>query len=229
MRTISTAALSFGAMLTAASAVEAQETKSWSFSGDVAAVSDYRYRGVSLTDNDPALQAEATISAANGLYGYGWASSIDYADDVELMAALGWAGEIGGGFTLDAGGGVYLYPGLDDSEIYELYAIVSRPIGALTATGELAWMPAQDSLGDDDNRYVRGSLSAPLPFAEAAFNVGLGWEDGAFGDDKVDWLAGVTVPLKPLEVRLLYVGADSGGADNADDAVVAELHWKFGF
>lgn len=130
-------------------------------------------------------------------------------------------------FSLDAGVGAYRYPGLAESGNYKLYATISRPTGMLTASGEFAWMPEQDSIGGEDNRYIRGSVSAPLPFAQASLNVGVGWEDGAFGDDKVDWLAGVSVPLKPFALRVSYIGTDADYGDFGDDSIVAELHWKF--
>jgi uncharacterized protein (TIGR02001 family) len=225
MRKLTSAALSLGAMMAGATAAQAQEL---SFSGDLAVVSDYRYRGVSLSERDPAVQGEATLQASNGFYVYGWASSIrGYGDDIELMGALGWSGVIAGETTLDAGIDAYVYPGADDSTLYELYAILSQPLGAMTLTGEFAYYPEQTNLGDQDNFYAKAGVSAPLPFAEASMNVGLGWEDGAYGDDKIDWIAGVTVPLKPLEFRLSYVGTNVDGVREADDALVAELHWKF--
>ncbi len=229
MRAFSMATLTFGAIMMAAPAAKGQEARDWSLSGDLAAVSDYRYRGVSLTDREPAVQGELSLSAASGFYVYGWASSIvDIGDDVELMGALGWAGEIGGGFSLDAGAGGYAYPGVDDAKYYEFYAVLSRPIGMLTASGEVAYSPEQTNLGDQDNVYAKAGLSAPLPFTEASANVGLGWEDGAFGDDKVDWIAGVTLPLKPFELRVSYIGTNVDGLREAGDTVVAEIHWKFG-
>jgi uncharacterized protein (TIGR02001 family) len=229
MRKFSTAALSLGAVLASASAAHAQEAQGWSLSGDLAVVSDYRYRGVSLTGRDPAVQGEATLAAANGFYVYGWASSIkDTGDDVELMGALGWSGKIGGEATIDAGIDAYAYPGVTDSSLYEVYAILTQPLGMTTLTGEFSYFPEQSNLGNQDDVYAKASVSAPLPFASASMNVGLGWEDGAYGDDKIDWSAGFAVPLKPFEVRLSYVGTNVDGVHDAADSILAELHWKFG-
>jgi uncharacterized protein (TIGR02001 family) len=228
MRKFYTAALSLGALLAGASTAQAQDARGWTLSGDLAAVSDYRYRGVSLSERDPAVQGEATLQASNGFYVYGWASSVrGIGDDIELMGALGWSGAIVGETTLDAGIDTYVYPGADDSTLYELYAILSQPVGKFTLTGEFGYFPEQTNLGDADDVYAKASVSAPLPFAETSMNVGLGWEDGAYGDDKVDWSAGFTVPLKPVEFRLSYVGTNVDGVREADDAIVAELHYKF--
>lgn len=228
MRTFSTAALSLGAALATISAAHAEEAKDWSLSGDLAVVSDYRYRGYSLTERDPAVQGELTLSAANGLYVYGWASSIHNAgDDVELMGALGWAGDLPGAFTLDAGLGAYAYPGLDDSTLYEFYGILSHPLGMATITGELSYFPEQDNLGGQDNIYAKASVEAPLPVAKLSAFGGIGWEDGAYGDDKIDWSAGLKLPLDPLELRLSYVGTNVDGVHDAGDTILAEIHYKF--
>ena len=44
--------------------------------GDVTIVSDFRYRGVSLSDGRPAFQADATLLFATGFYGNLWTSTI---------------------------------------------------------------------------------------------------------------------------------------------------------
>jgi uncharacterized protein (TIGR02001 family) len=210
----------------------AQESGSGlSVEGSIAAVSDYRYRGYSLSDRDPAVQAEATVSTATGYYVYGWASSIKNAgDEVELMGALGWSGEISGSeLAVDAGVGMYAYPGVTDAEVFEVYALFSQPMGLATLKGGVAYFPEQDNLGGQDSVYVNLGASTPLGFAGIEGDVGAGWEDGAYGDGKIDWTVGVTVPLRPLELRVAYVGTNVEGVPNARDGAVAELRYKFAF
>ena len=43
----------------------------------------------------------------------------------------------------------------------------------------------------------------------------IGHEDGAFGDGKLDWAAGVTKPFGPVSLSLHYVDSDGPGADSA--------------
>lgn len=81
-------------------------------------VSDYRYRGISQTRLHPALQGGADYTdPASGLYAGAWLSSITWARDagggghVEMDVYAGKRGELGGGFTYDAGLLGYLYPG----------------------------------------------------------------------------------------------------------------------
>ena len=59
-----------------ASAQEAPS--SWSVEAKIGAVSDYRYRGVSLSGEDPVVQGGVTAwHSASGFYGSVWASTIE--------------------------------------------------------------------------------------------------------------------------------------------------------
>jgi uncharacterized protein (TIGR02001 family) len=68
------------------------------FDASLGVVSDYRYRGLSLSDEAPALQIDATLATDSGLYANVFASTIDeYGLDadgdgaqVEIDYALGW-------------------------------------------------------------------------------------------------------------------------------------------
>ena len=67
-------------------AQEAEEEES-PFSATFAVTTDYVFRGVSQTDNEPAFQAGASYSAPFGLYAGVWASNVDFGaggPDVEL-------------------------------------------------------------------------------------------------------------------------------------------------
>lgn len=57
-------------------------------STDVALTSDYVWRGVSQTDQNPALQAGAEYAQAIGVYVGVWGSNVDFAEDVEDPARI---------------------------------------------------------------------------------------------------------------------------------------------
>lgn len=65
--------------------------------GTLAIVSDYRFRGVSLSDGQPALQGELTVSHASGVYLSAWGPSLANSDgpDVETGLAIGLNKQIG--------------------------------------------------------------------------------------------------------------------------------------
>jgi uncharacterized protein (TIGR02001 family) len=87
------------------------------FTGNVALTSDYRYRGLTQTRFEPALQGGADYTHnPSGLYAGVWASTIKWISDaggdanVEIDLYGGKRGEIASGITYDVGGLYYWYP-----------------------------------------------------------------------------------------------------------------------
>src|SRR5690606_26384764 len=88
--------------------------------GEVTVVSDYLFRGVTQTDEKPALQAGLTWEHESGFYVGTWGSSIswladsdpDVSSQVELDVFVGYAGAFGdSGVGYDVGANYYWYPG----------------------------------------------------------------------------------------------------------------------
>ncbi len=66
-------------LLTGGAAHAQPESQPWTLTGQVNAVSDYRFRGISLSDGKPALQAWLTLNGPDGAYVQAWTSTIaDY-------------------------------------------------------------------------------------------------------------------------------------------------------
>jgi len=101
---------------------------------NVAVASDYRYRGLTQTRFEPALQGGADYTHnPSGMYAGVWASTIKWIDDaggdanVEVDLYGGKRGDIGAGFSYDVGGLYYWYPsnGLTpNANTFELYGQV---------------------------------------------------------------------------------------------------------
>ncbi|WP_158285863.1 MULTISPECIES: TorF family putative porin [unclassified Caulobacter] len=188
--------------------------------GKIGVVSDYRFRGATFSDEQPALQGGLTATAANGLYGWVWGSTIDdYGGaTTELDVALGYT-FTAGGTTFDVSAARYGYPGGQDVDYWELPVSASRAFGDWTYGLGFAWSPEQDALGGMDNRYgyVRAAWTSPkVPVTIAAQ---LGYEDGAFAPDgKWDWSLGVNHKIKAVDVGLAYIGSD-----RTPDTVVASV------
>ncbi|UHQ20796.1 TorF family putative porin [Lysobacter sp. KIS68-7] len=74
-------------------------------SGSLGVVSDYRYRGYSLSDGDPALQASIAYDADSGLYGGLFASTVRDAGEagVQLVPYIGFARRDAQGRSWDVG------------------------------------------------------------------------------------------------------------------------------
>lgn len=108
---------------------------------NIGVVNDYRFRGISQTRFDPAVQGGADyINNPTGLYAGTWLSNIKWIKDAVDSAGLsgkgpvewdiygGKRGDLPGGFTYDVGGLYYYYPANNLSQIarnantFELYA-----------------------------------------------------------------------------------------------------------
>ena len=176
-----------------------------SISGSVGVVSDYRFRGVSLSDKDFAVQPTITISHESGLYVGAWASNIanNPGDDVELDIYAGFAG--GDTVTYDIGATYYVYPGFSSANYIEFIGKTGTTVGPVTLGGILAYAPSQDGTGNQDNLYVGGTASVAIPNTPLTLNSSLGLEDGAFGDNKLDWSLGVSASVAGFTLGASYV------------------------
>lgn len=176
-----------------------------SISGGIAAVSDYRFRGVSLSDKDFAIQPTITISHESGFYVGAWASNIadNAGDDIELDIYAGFSG--GDAVTYDIGATYYVYPGVSAFNYVEFIGKTGTTVGPVTLGGILAYAPSQDGTGNQDNIYVGGTASLGIPNTPLTLNSSLGLEDGAFGNNKLDWSLGVSASVAGFTLGASYV------------------------
>jgi uncharacterized protein (TIGR02001 family) len=220
----------FSALALPAFAQEAEDYD-WTVVWEVGAVSDYRFRGYSLSDEGPALQAGVTASAPNGLYAFGWTSTIDEygagpdgkGATVEVDLGFGYAASVGG-FDLDVSAVRYIYPGGEDVDFWELPVSASRAFGDWTLTLGGAYTPEQDNTGGDNSYAFAGADWTLQGSHPVTFSVQAGHEDGAFADDKTDWSLGASTELGPVTLGLEWVDAD---AADVDGALVASITATF--
>ena len=212
-------------------------------SANVALTTDYRFRGVSLSGGDPAVQGGVDVVHDSGFYVGTWASSIDGGDvygEMEFDIYAGWSGDVGEGVALDVGVLYYAYPteelGLD-TDYWEPYASVGFTLGPAEATVGAAYAFEQDSLGGDDNLYVYTDLGYSLPSTPVSLSAHLGYTDGALAppflvgaadNTGLDWSIGASVSSGILEVGVAYVGVEGPSIDGlTDDAIVGTISASF--
>lgn len=116
-------------------------TSPFTITGGAAIVSQYRFRGISQSDNKPVVQGTFTIAHSSGFYVSAWGSSASANNAVNLGGTEidiygGYTHALGkSGVTVDAGVYGYIYPGsrkavgIDESyvEIYGSLAQGVRP------------------------------------------------------------------------------------------------------
>lgn len=175
--------------------------------GGAAVVSDYRFRGVSLSNKDFALQPYLTVKHESGLYAGVWASNIadNAGDDLEVDLYAGFSG--GEELTYDIGATYYLYPGVSSFNYVEFTGKLGSTIGPATVGVQLSYVPSQDNTGNQDNIYYGTNATIALPDSPISIVGSMGIEDGAFsvGDEKVDWSLGLTAAVSGFTLGASYV------------------------
>jgi len=199
------------------------------FSANVAITTDYRFRGISQTSEDPAVQGGFDYAYGPlGFYAGVWASSLDFnvpdpdPADVEIDFYAGLAGRFGGGLDWDAGVLYYAYPGSDtgpgaaDYDYVEVYGSLGYDFGPLALTGGLNYSPDY-FFESGDFLYLYGELEVPLVHGLVmAAHLGRNEIDdnAQFGTpDYSDWSIGVSRTFGAFTLDLSYVDTDLGESE----------------
>jgi len=226
IRALCAASLLAGTALAATPAFADEDASDFTISGGTSLVTDYRFRGVSQSGDDLAIQGTINVTHSTGIYVGTWASSLEELNgygstEVDLYA--GWKGEVMSGLTADVGLTYYWYPNSgvgDDLNIWEPYVKLSTTLGPVSGTLGVAYSPDQSSLdfgadgGNDDNLYIFTDLSAAIPGMPITVSGHLGYTDGAitFVDDgsAFDWSVGASYAVtKNVSVGVSYIGVEA--------------------
>ena len=122
-------------------------------SGSAAIASDYRFRGVSQSDRQMAVQGGITVAHESGLYVGTWASNLAGwgtfgGANMELDLIGGYKAKLADHATLDLGLTWYMYPGgADKTDFAEPYAKLTGTAGPATLTAGIAYAPEQQAIG----------------------------------------------------------------------------------
>lgn len=215
-------------------------------SGNVALTSDYRFRGISQTDEDIAVQGGFDVGFEPGFYVGIWGSSVDFGDGdetgdygtLELDYYAGWAGSIGDtDFTIDVGYLYYDYPAdtVDPEGDYQEFMV-----GAGWRDLSLTLYYSDDFYAETDEAWY---LSADYSFSileDLSIGLHAGYssfddDDGPFAegdgldgtDEYIDYSVSVTYSWSGVDFSLAYVGTDldeddvgEGIEELADDTAV---------
>ncbi|MDO9490050.1 MAG: TorF family putative porin [Sphingomonadaceae bacterium] len=192
--------------------------------GSAALVSQYRFRGISLSNEDPTVQATINLNHETGAYAGVWASGLDGfgelgGSNLELDLYGGYKLPLGGA-TLDVGLLYYAYPGSTggDFEFFEPYANLSGTVGAATLKAGVNYAWDQSALGGHSNLYVYGDAGVALGTAPITLKAHVGYSEGDTAlsptGSVVDWLVGADIAWRNLILGIAYVDTDLSDSEN---------------
>jgi len=222
-------------------------TPPFTITGGVTLASQYRFRGISLSNENVALQGTINLNHSSGFYVGTWSSMIDGfgelgGSNLEVDLYGGYRHSVGHGITVDAGLLYYAYPGSKGGhfEFFEPYANVSATFGPATAKAGVNYAWSQAGIGNNSNRYVYGELSLAVPHTPVTLTSHLGNSNGDTpltpSGNYTDWSLGATVAWHNLSLGIAYVDtnlsaaeAAQGGATKSivDGAIVGTLSASF--
>ncbi len=198
---------------------------------NAAVTSDYRYRGISQTRLQPALQGGADYVHAAGWYVGAWASTIKWTKDaggdgsIELDLYGGKRGEIASGFTYDVGVLRYLYSG---NELGRVNGFVNA--NTTEVYGQLGYGPAYIKYSHATTSLFGFVDSENSGYLDIGANIDAGKgvtvqlhagrqrveNNGAAS--YTDWKVGATRPFGPVTVTLAAIGTNAGKTAYASPA-----------
>ena len=207
----------------------AAEEESSIYSWNAALTSDYVFRGVSQTDEEPALQLGADLNFDSGFYVGVWGSNVDFGDgspDIEIDTYIGWNADLSSSWNFDIQLNRYNYIGEDDDfgdgdynelitsftwdETISLTYGYTNDVYALGETGQYFGASGSWDMGN--------GVGLDLSVGKSTFDRSTGIEDYK------DWSVGINRDFGFVNVALGYYDTDSEGdfnfGDAADDRIV---------
>ena len=192
-------------------------------SGAATVASDYRFRGVSQSDRNMAVQGGITIAHESGVYVGTWASNLAGwgtfgGANMELDLIAGYKAKLNDTGTLDLGVTWYMYPGgAAKTDFAEPYVKLSGTTGPATLTAGAAYAPKQQAIG---KWYASGADAAASTYTspgEKDDNLYL-WGDGAVA------LAGTPVTAK---AHVGHSRGQDGLGPNATAVAPTGAYWDW--
>ncbi len=214
--------------------------------GAVYLASDYVFRGISFTDEEPTIQANVFYTHPSGFYVGLWGTNTDFGpastagEHLEFDPTGGYAGEGPFGIHYDFNYFYFHYPGVDSSYNYDMHEFglfLSRDFGFFNVATQTIYSP--EYAGDrGPSEYYALDIGVPVPYPFAhrlplslKFHIGtqqLDDDDPLAFDDYADWSVGATIPLKAFDLTVTYTDSDLDNVDAAGEQIIFILSRVFG-
>lgn len=213
-RRVAALVLVLATAMSAPFAASAQNSSASPYSWEVSGVSDYRFRGVSQSDNHSTLQGSFTYTTPVGLYASVWGSGVDFGDGgphTEIDYIVGWGVNVSKDIDFDVQVNRYTYPGSSALDYNEL---ITKTTFAKQYSLTVAYSNDMLNTSTDGWYYaLGGEWGLPADFALNA-NVGRNTFERGVARDYTDWNVGVSRNVGPVNLGLGYYGTDGNGRDN---------------
>ena len=213
---------------------------------DLTLASDYRTRGISQTQNDPAVQAGLTLAHSSGLYLGAWSSNVDFGGGLKTRQEIdyyaGWLWQATEAVSLDLGYIKYAYPKESQFNQSEVYSILSA-YGVKLAAYYSSDAPGIDSKQSSLYSYIGYETELPLDSGLKLRYGNMDFKDphlysnsGEAEDSYREWevrltheLAGVTLGLSYVDTNLSksQCASNWGFDDVCSATVVASVSRSF--
>lgn len=221
------------------------------FGASVALTTDYVFRGISQTNENPAIQGSFDYHHPIGVFLGVWGSGVDEAvskGNVELDYYAGFTQELFKDFSYEVSFIYYNYPDGGDNpepDYYEFHLGLSYKFASLPTEPAVAagYYYSPNFYGeDDDAHYVNGTVDLSLPYGFGlGFEIGYQYvkgdettggnqgESGGDGFDYVNWRIGLSNELKGFGLDLSYHDTNDSGflGKVADERVVFTVSRSF--
>ena len=201
------------------------------WSAEVGVVSDYRYRGSSLSDGRPAVQGSLSFQHESGAHAEMWASSLTSGGPrAELDAAAGYVFNLTDTVSLDVSTTYYAYPGAGEANAIEFTGMLEATRGPATFSFGLSIAPPQRGTRDESgarktNLYAVAGAAYKLATLPVTLRTTLGHESGpwdmATRGSKWDWSLGGEADLEGARIGLDAVGSNAGDETLVGTLIVA--------
>lgn len=207
----------------------AQASSPHTVAGNMSIVSDYRFRGISQTFVQPAIQGGIDYSHSSGFYLGNWNSNVSgntFTDGTIEMDVYGGFKKGFGDVTMDVGLLQYLYPGAEAAGVK--YDTLEAYIGASWKWFTLKYSTTLDDYfgvaNSDGSGYLDLSASYEIaPKLTLVGHVGQQKVKNAGALDYVDYKLGVAYDLNGWVLGAAYIDTDVNDAtytftNNAGDS-----------
>ena len=220
------------AILASCAGLAATPAAAADWSAEIGLVSDYRYRGLSLSNGKPAVQGTLSVEHDSGAYAELWASSLTGgASRAEIDATAGYALSLTETLSLDVSATYYAYPDASEANALEITGMLEAGTGPVTASFGLSVAPPQRGTRDAfgvrrTNLYAFAGAAYQLTGVSITLRTTVGHERGPWDSaecgGKWDWSLGGEAQLGSARMGIDVVGSDIG-----DESLVGTLILAF--